>query len=436
MSLKAGSATKVINCNIGDHISGQLHPRICKEIRDDLEANVLYLSDGQESVLLISCDLLWLERKVVVDVVSAIEQKTGVPTRSVIIGCTHTHDGPDTAGLLPDVAVNEEYLGNLKEWLVQAAVQAVERAKPARLGYAAGHAHIGYNRRTCWEDRTHRMYGDTRKPGFTGLEGPDDSRHTVLFAVDENNGVIGIVHNNTCHSTCLESECFASADFPGQARKYIRDAIGPDVPVLYLQGASGDISPWDLLRPERRVNGQQRMKEIGNLLAGETLRLMHKAEITDSPVLRTACEECAVDVRIPTEEQIKEAEKIVSEGVDKSNRWQYVLKSSLLRLCSEFKKKPVEMIPVHAVRIGQLAIVTNPCELYCQFGLDIKKRSPAGNTMVVQLANGGVGYCPTYYGYLGGGYSGETVYWCRLEPAAGYKIVDTSAKLLYQLWKT
>ena len=55
-------------------------------------------------------------------------------------------------------------------------------------------------------------------------------------------------------------------------------------------------------------------------------------------------------------------------------------------------------------------------------------------TMVAQLADGFSGYCPTVYGLRGGGYSGEAIYWCRLEPYAGYKIVDVSAKLLHHIW--
>ncbi|MCM8757025.1 MAG: hypothetical protein NC823_00910, partial [Candidatus Omnitrophica bacterium] len=78
---------------------------------------------------------------------------------------------------------------------------------------------------------------------------------------------------------------------------------------------------------------------------------------------------------------------------------------------------------------------TNPCELYCQFGLDIKRRSPAEVTAVVQLANGFSGYCPTIPGIIGGGYSGMPILWTRLEPYAGYHIVETSARILYQLWE-
>ena len=85
------------------------------------------------------------------------------------------------------------------------------------------------------------MYGDSSRPDFTGIEGPDDPSHAVLYAVDADGKPIGILHNNCCHSTCVEGEDYASADFAGEARRLVREAMGVAVPVLYLQGCSGDV---------------------------------------------------------------------------------------------------------------------------------------------------------------------------------------------------
>jgi len=62
---------------------------------------------------------------------------------------------------------------------------------------------------------------------------------------------------------------------------------------------------------------------------------------------------------------------------------------------------------------------------------EANKMSSAG---VVGVADGYSGYCPTMYGVLGGGYSGEPILWTRLVPEAGYQLVDTAARLLHSLW--
>ena len=60
MAIRADSATRVINCEIGDDLCGQFHRRICESIGDDLEANFLYIADGNVGPLLANLDLLGL----------------------------------------------------------------------------------------------------------------------------------------------------------------------------------------------------------------------------------------------------------------------------------------------------------------------------------------------------------------------------------------
>jgi len=279
------------------------------------------------------------------------------------------------------------------------------------------------------------MYGDTTRPDFIGLEGPDDPSHAVLFAIDEEGKYVGIVHNNSCHATCMENALFASADFPGEARRLVRGALAADLPVLYLQGASGDISPWDLMENRGFHSSEQRVKEIGATLAAETLRLLHRAQMSDSPEFQHLFEEVEVEVRLPNADALARARELQAHGEQTAGRGEYVLAvCGVLRLYEQFKDHPFDRLRVHAVRVGQYAIVTNPCELYCQFGLEIKRRSPAAVTAVAQLADGSAGYCPTIPALMGGGYSGEAIHWSRLEPYAGYKLVEVSARLLHQLW--
>jgi hypothetical protein len=90
---------------------------------------------------------------------------------------------------------------------------------------------------------------------------------------------------------------------------------------------------------------------------------------------------------------------------------------------------------VATARIGDVMLVTQPCELYCQFGIDIKRRSPTPYTAICSIADGYGGYCPTMSGVLGGGYSGEPIWWARLSPEGGYQIVDSAAKLMNQVMR-
>jgi neutral ceramidase len=92
---------------------------------------------------------------------------------------------------------------------------------------------------------------------------------------------------------------------------------------------------------------------------------------------------------------------------------------------------PVET-RLHVVRLGDAAICFNPAELYVEFGLAIKARSPAGVTLIGELADGYIGYVPTPEAIRHGGYSATSASHTRLVPEAGWLMVESTSALLAQ----
>lgn len=60
---------------------------------------------------------------------------------------------------------------------------------------------------------------------------------------------------------------------------------------------------------------------------------------------------------------------------------------------------------VHVIRLGTIAMATFPFEVFLDYGNQIKARSLAEQTFIVQQANGAEGYLPTEKAELGGHYS-------------------------------
>ena len=86
---------------------------------------------------------------------------------------------------------------------------------------------------------------------------------------------------------------------------------------------------------------------------------------------------------------------------------------------------------IQAIGINDAVIITNPAELFVEFGLEMKKRSPFKHTFVVELANGYAGYVPTEKAFEEGGYEvRQTVKTSRLVPEAGNMIVKESIKMM------
>ncbi len=433
--LQVGAASKVINNRIGGWVQGAGHARTATEQRDDLEANGLYLSDGKTRLLLVSCDLVGLNSAHAAVLRKAMGEATGIPPRNILIACTHTHGGPSllkTNYLMP---IDGAYLERLQTWLTELARQAVRSAGPGKIGWGKGKTQIGFNRRLCWADGTHTMHGDASRDDFAGLEGPDDPQHVAIFAADASGKPIAVLHHNTTHPTIFYAAGIYSADFPGEARKILRKQLG-DIPVLYLNGAQGDIAIDDMLH-RRAESREQKLQRIARMVADETLRLLKNVTYHDHPVLAHTHEDLKVDVRLPTPERLAEARKVLAriDAGENLRGMKMIMAFGAVHLQEVYGENPVDTLPLHAVRIGDVALVTQPCELYCQFGLDIKRRSPAPITAVVGLADGYGGYCPTIYGVLGGGYSGQPIYWTRLESSAGYRIVESAGRMLNHIWR-
>ena len=63
------------------------------------------------------------------------------------------------------------------------------------------------------------------------------------------------------------------------------------------------------------------------------------------------------------------------------------------------------LVESHFIRLGSIAIATNPFELFLDYGNQIKARSVCEQTFLIQLANGSDGYLPTAKAEAGGHYS-------------------------------
>ena len=102
----------------------------------------------------------------------------------------------------------------------------------------------------------------------------------------------------------------------------------------------------------------------------------------------------------------------------------------------------IDSLEVMVVRIGDVAFVGLPGEIFCEFGMDIKTRSPFKNTIVMGLTNDDRNYFPTKVSFTQGpkgftpmitGYEttpGTTLY----EIGAGEKLAESAVTQLKKLF--
>jgi len=275
------------------------------------------------------------------------------------------------------------------------------------------------------------MYWGSWRANFEGIEGPRDGQVPVISARRPGGELKAIVTGFTTHPNCLEGESFYSADIPGAVRKYVRRLLGEHVGVVYFTGAAGDTAPSIMenntqnLQPWR---GEVGVERSGRYLATKIAELVdstHEPFVAKMPgVLRQAQVELNIPVRAypKTWDPMSLEWKAGAEYFERERkRWNDVVRNN----CTT---------RLNVIRIGDAAICTNPTELYCQLGHDIKRASPAKMTMIAELTDGYAGYVPTRSAFARGGYStypGET---CKLEEDADTRIVDATRQLLAQVF--
>lgn len=87
----------------------------------------------------------------------------------------------------------------------------------------------------------------------------------------------------------------------------------------------------------------------------------------------------------------------------------------------------------HVIRLGDIAIATNDFEYFTEFGVQIKARSKAIQSFIIQLSGPGT-YVPTAVAVNGGGYSAVPQS-NRVGPEGGQELVEKTVELINSLWK-
>jgi len=437
-------------------LHGQFHERVSRSVHDPCTATALALEttgpDGaHEQAVLVSCDLVAVERGVVERLRTDLSSRLpDFDARKLSVNATHTHTGPTMMdGAYPPPAPGVITPGEYAEFFIgqlsDCVVEAWRGRKPGGVSWALGHAAIGFNRRTAYADGTSRMYGPSNDPLFEGMEGGMDPGVDILFCCDASGSLTGVVINIACPSQVVESEYFVSADLWHPTRERLREIFSPGLFVYPMCSSAGDQSPRDLVRRGRGEPDMRReagMNELGRRLANAVEDAFKTAQ---SPAVREVVfahhvEELSLPMRKVTAEEAEQARRMAAELSQKPGLDPGSSDSRLIRRCHQTVERlekqgpdPRYSFDLHALRLDEIAICTNPFELFLDYGLQIKGRSRAHQTFVVQLASDRGAYLPTPRAVARGSY-GAMVADNTVGPEGGHVLVERTVELLNALW--
>jgi len=444
--MKAGASQINITPDRRVILAGSFEVRWAEDVFSPLFANAVAVDDGHARFIFISCDLLFLNDEITGELRQKIATITGAHFVNVVISYTHTHNAQGLFKCLPALPVDEELVIITKEKIIEAGKKAVESLTEAKMGYARGEAPCTFNRRCILANGKVWTSPGPDDPAIIGCEGPEDQEFQTIWFETLQGRIIGIMVNYSSHPTITFPLHKISADFPGAIRKVVQNSLGDDIPILYLQGASGNLSPFDFSASTEREDPADKVIEIGNIVGGRILDAMAKSKdnVVDSIQLSSAAKMFEAPARHnggPDDLSLEEARDYITanpiEKIDHTSEpdmFRYYFADSVVKLEGAEHFKTHYPLEVSVYRLGDVVIATNPAELFVEYQFDIKARSPFDKTIIVQLTNGYCGYVLTERA-LQGGYEAHFAVSSCLAPAAGRIMVQEVLKLINKQYR-
>ena len=465
---------------------GQYYTRLATGIHSRLKTVACAMSSGDHSFINLSIDTAGCPRQFVDRLKEDVAKlDSSIDTSKIFVNAIHTHSAPTLAfrvspapgtgvaasawdKLRDQMLTPEEYADFAIPIIAQNIVNAWQNRAEGGIATGFGEARIGHCRRAVYSNGKAEMYGDTTRPDFIGMEAGEDTGVEMLFTYDANGKKTGMLLNVACPSQNMESTYQVSSDFAGATRELLKAEYGEDFHTIYQISPAGCQSPRDLVRHYTTEPDFWHADGVP-VLAARLLAAVKSAtpgEIDYAPVLKSEVMEVVLPRRrasyvdykeaqaelarltaIMPEDQAFEAfcaethanEKIDGPGPYDSKLHHFVLiknAQAVIRRYEDQDANPNYIFTMNVVRLGNIAIANNPFELYLYYGQNIKARSKAFQTFLVQLSGNGnyhAGYLPSPDAEKFGGYGGLIING-QVGSDGGYKLCDITVDAINKLF--
>lgn len=371
-------------------------------VHDPLEARCVSLSDGSTRLVIVACDLLWVESETCRGVRAAVKEQHGLAGDHVMIVGTHTHSAPtelSTARGRTAGKTEQAYWQYVGERIIEAVGEALAYDSPGTIEWAESATNIGINRRRKGAD------GITIGPNRYGTV---DRRLGVLTIRNTAGQVDAIIANAACHPTILHGNNLSvSAEFPGVACR-ILEAEHPGATAMFVQGACADVEPV-VCDMGHAFKGEQGTFEdvdlAGRTLAHETLFAMNNPNPVESHTLDASVEYVRLECKTNTDERYYDRMMRGLRRGDYVWDWCADRRAELRR--AESPNRAVT-VGVQVLSIGSdVRIVGIEGEVFAETAQKIRSSCAARCTFIAGYANGCVGYLPPASAFKEGGYEVE-----------------------------
>ncbi len=359
----------------------------------DLWAKALVLQAGERRGVLITADLVGIDRDLSQAVCAELQKRHGFARSGIMIALSHTHCGPVVGSNLRSMymldkkqnRLIDEYTAQLRDKLLDVVAAALKDLAPAELTRGDGLVTFATNRRTNKEADVPTL----RERGR--LQGPVDHQVPVLAVRTPAGKLRAIVFGYACHATVMGFYQWCG-DYPGFAQLAL-EKDHPEAIALFWAGCGADQNPL----PRRTLALAER---YGAELADGVQSILRAPMVPVTPALRTTYTE----IELPFAE-LPSREKLAADALD-ANKFVAARAQLLLRrLEKNGSLRETYPYPVQTWQLGpELTWVALGGEVVVDYGLRLRRE--LGPLWVTAYANDVMAYIPSLRVLKEGGYEG------------------------------
>lgn len=419
-------------------------------IRDHLFARVIFVDNGKTCAVLGGLDLGASRNQFIDAAVQKITSTLGCPASNILISATHTHS-QNTSGLGQGAPSME----TVADAIVKAATEAKAKMVPVRMGYGRTNVDLNVNR-----DLFNSKLEWRQEPNPQGVS---DKTLSVVEFIGPDNIPVGVYMNYAMHPINFYLSGVVSADFPGEASRYIEAHFDHKTVAIFSQGTSGDQNPRlresglnaflsgrvpptemidvppapppgaDTPRGFNPAAAQAALKGVPQ----QNIEAYHKAIDrvgADVTMMGTLIAEKTLDLMRHDIKPNEAAtiwggqEAFTCPGRDRQDRDNPIRENGM----PPYKDGADVNLKVGLLRLGDINFAWIDGEVYTNIGLKLKNEAPSNKVIIATLANGmansGYIYSDDAYSHLSFQVIGS-----RLKPGcAENKIVNAALDLMHQ----
>ena len=386
-------------------------------VHDPLRAKAVVFADSSNAkAAVLALDLCMVGRENVARIRESLARECDVPPEHVLIHAIHTHSGPAPNDRYSFGFDLRPFLPDIDAMLVKAAsAVALAEKDLAEASLAVGYAReerVSFNRRLRRCDGTTQMNWESLQPGFdaAGVAGPwgtTDPQLACLVIEREGRPSAAIVNFGLHPAVLAGDNWLYSADYPGFLAEALGRTVGDGFASLFVNGCCGNVNHVDYGDP-LQGRGYKMAERIGYMLAATAQEAIRTRQPISADRVAVSRENVLLDrIQISPDEfarcqsVLEEVRRNPAQGQVDGLPDAYF--ADLRARMHREQETPLET-EVMAIRLGDVALVGLPGEIFCESGLEIKRLSPAPHTLVAELSNDAVGYVPTRESFVQGGY--------------------------------